>query len=97
MRFFILKTKFYIFLIIFFTTPTTLVSSKGSISTLSKNLFTDSKKVHSSVFMIFLSLGKLALCNDEQRNIRKNYVNVAKAEYNWKENKAVGKDIHIQN
>ena len=46
--------------------------------------------------MIFLSSGKLALCNDEQRNIRKNYVNVAKAEYNWKENKAVGKDIHIQ-
>jgi len=48
---------FYIFLIIFFTTQITLVSSYGSISTLSKNLFTDSRKTHLSFLMIFLSLG----------------------------------------
>ena len=44
---------------------------------------------------IFSSSGKLALCSDEQKNIRKNYINVAKAEYNWKENQADRKDIQI--
>ncbi len=51
--------SFYILLIIFFTTPITFVSSRGSISTLSKNLLIDSRNKCPSCETIFLSLGRL--------------------------------------